>query len=176
MLGGRILSLLERDLGVCGGIGPALIAAPVCHFSMNKESTRMAKTKEFTVTIEDKPGALGKCFVALAQRGINILAFESYVEERESLVRFVADDPASANKVLGGLQMIFEETDVAVVRVAHRPGELGNAATLLGQNHINIDYSYCGLEPGSVHPLLVFGVDSVTKAARLLDELAAKDA
>ncbi len=32
----------------------------------------MAKAKEFTVTIEDKPGALGKCFLALAQRGINI--------------------------------------------------------------------------------------------------------
>jgi hypothetical protein len=32
----------------------------------------MAKAKEFTVTIEDKPGALGKCFVALAERGVNI--------------------------------------------------------------------------------------------------------
>jgi len=25
----------------------------------------MAKAKEFTITIEDKPGALGKCFLAL---------------------------------------------------------------------------------------------------------------
>ena len=57
----------------------------------------MAKAKEFTVTIEDKPGALGKCFLALAQRGVNILAFESYVEERESLVRFLADDPEAAD-------------------------------------------------------------------------------
>ena len=29
----------------------------------------MPKVKEFTVTIEDKPGALGKCFLALAERG-----------------------------------------------------------------------------------------------------------
>jgi hypothetical protein len=136
----------------------------------------MAKAKEFTVTIEDKPGALGKCFLALAQRGINILAFESYVEEHESLVRFVADDPVSANQVLGGLHMIFEENDVAVVRVAHRPGELGRAAARLGENHINIDYSYCGLESGSPQALLVFGVDSVTKAAALLDELATEGA
>jgi hypothetical protein len=136
----------------------------------------MAKAKEFTVTIEDKPGALGKCFLALAQRGINVLAFESYVEERESLVRFVADDPAAANQVLGAAHMIFEETDVAVVRVAHRPGELGRAAARLGENHINIDYSYCGLEPGSSQPLLVFGVDSVSKAAALLDGLAAQGA
>lgn len=136
----------------------------------------MAKAKEFTVTIEDKPGALGKCFRALAERGINILAFESYVEERESLVRFVADDPAGANQVLGGMHMIFEETDVAVARVAHRPGELGRAAARLGEKHINIDYSYCGFEPGSTQVLLVFGVDSITKAASLLDELATEHA
>lgn len=136
----------------------------------------MAKAREFTVTIEDKPGALGKCFLALAERGVNILAFESYVEERESLVRFVADNPTTANQVLGGLHMIFEESDVAVAKVAHRPGQLGLAAARLGENRINIDYSYCGLEPGSTHVLLVFGVDRLTKAATLLDELAAKDA
>jgi len=134
----------------------------------------MARAKEFTVTIEDKPGALGKCFLALAERGVNILAFQSYVEERESLVRFLADDPATAKSVLGGLRMIFEETEVAVVRLPHRPGELGRAAAQLGKGQINIDYSYCGFEPGSTRGLLVFGVDNVTKAAALLDELAAE--
>ena len=109
----------------------------------------MAKTKEFTVTIEDKPGALGKCFLALAERGVNMLAFQSYVEEGESLARLVVDDPASAKAVLGGVRMIFEETEVAVVRLAHRPGELGRAASRLGEKQINIDYTYCGLEPGS---------------------------
>src|SRR5204863_5064219 len=89
---------------------------------------RMAKAKEFTVTIEDKPGALGKCFLALAERGVNILAFQSYVEEGESLARILVDDPASAKAVLGSLRMIFEETEAAVVRLANRPGELGRAA------------------------------------------------
>ena len=45
----------------------------------------------------------GKCFLALAERGVNILAFQSYVEAGESLARFVADDMASAKAVLGGL-------------------------------------------------------------------------
>jgi len=135
----------------------------------------MAKAKEFTVTIEDKPGALGKCFRALAERGVNILAFQSYVEEGESLARFLADDMASAKAVLGKLHMIFEETDVAIVRLANRPGELGRAASRLGEQQINIDYTYCGLEPGATRGLLVFGVDNLTKAANLLDELAAED-
>jgi hypothetical protein len=136
----------------------------------------MAKAKEFTVTIEDKPGALAKCFLALAERGVNILAFQSYVEEGESLARFLADDMASAKAVLGGLHMIFEETEVAIVRLPHRPGQLGRAAARLGEKLINVDYSYCGLEPGSTRGLVVFGVDNLNKAATILDELAAEDA
>ena len=134
----------------------------------------MARAKEFRVTIEDKPGALGQCCLALGEHGVNIVAFQSFVEHGESLARFVVDNPATANTVLGSLHMNFEEVDVAMVRLAHRPGELGRAALRLGENQVNIDYSYCGLEPGSPLPLVVFGVDNVTKAAALLDTLAAK--
>jgi hypothetical protein len=131
----------------------------------------MPRMKEFTVTIEDKPGALGKCFHALGERGVNILAFQTYVEEGESLARLVVDNPAGAMAVLGGLRMIFEETEVAAIRLEHGPGELGRAASKLGQEQINIDYCYCGLEPGSTRALVVFGTDNVPKAAKLLDEL-----
>jgi len=133
----------------------------------------MPKAKEFTVTIEDKPGALGNCFLALAERGVNVLAFQSYVEEGESLARMVVDNPAAAKAVLGGLRMIFEETEAVVVRLPHRPGELGRAASRLGGKQINIDYSYCGLEPGSTQALLVFGVDNLNVAEQVLDQLAA---
>jgi hypothetical protein len=132
----------------------------------------MPKMKERTVTIEDKPGALGKCFLALGKRGINILAFQSFVEEGESLARLLVDDPAGALAVLGGLRMIFEQTEVAVVSLPNKPGELGRAASLLGENKINIDYSYFGQEPGSPRVMLVFGVDNTTKAAGLLDGMA----
>jgi hypothetical protein len=133
---------------------------------------RMARAKEFTIAIEDKPGALGKCFNALAARGVNILAFQSYVEEGESVARMLVDDPATANAVLGGIPMIFEETDVAIVRLPHRPGELGRAAARLGEKQINIDYSYCGVEPGAELVLVVFGVDNVSQASMILDQLS----
>jgi len=61
---------------------------------------------------------------------------------------------------------------VAVVRLPHRPGELGRAAAQLGAGQINIDYSYGGFEPGSSHALLIFGVDNLTKASALLDQLS----
>ena len=104
----------------------------------------MARAKEFRVTIEDKPGALGNCFKALAERGVNILAFQSYVEERESLVRFVPDNAASAKAVLGSLRMNFEENEAAVVSLPHRPGELGRAASRLGEKQVNITITPTG--------------------------------
>jgi hypothetical protein len=82
------------------------------------------------------------------------------------------DNPSTAMAVLGGLHMIFEETEVATIRVPHRPGELGRAAARLGQNQINIDYSYCGLDAGSTQALMVFGVDNLSKASAVLDKLA----
>ncbi len=134
----------------------------------------MPKVKEFTVTIEDKPGALGKFFQALAERGLNILAFQSYVEGPESLTRLVVDDPATAKTLLGSMNLIFEETDAVTVTLPHRPGQLAIAASRLGHEMVNIDYSYCGVEPGATKVMLVFGVDALTKAAKALDEIAAE--
>jgi hypothetical protein len=132
----------------------------------------MARAKEFTVTIEDKPGALGKCFRALAERGVNVIAFQSYVEDGESLARMIVDDPATAKAVLGSIPMIFEQTEAAIVRLPNRPGELGRAAARLGERNINIDYSYCGYDPKSITGMIVFGVDNLPAAAQALDELA----
>ena len=132
----------------------------------------MPRAKEFTVTIEDKPGALGRCFLALGERGVNIVAFQSFVEEGESLARLLVDNPAVATSVLGGLRMIFEETEVAVVGLPNRPGTLGQAAARLGEARINIEYSYFGWEPGAPIAMAVFGVDNLTKATAVLDQLA----
>jgi len=77
--------------------------------------------------------------------------------------------------VLGSLHMIFEETEVAIAKLANRPGELGRAASRLGAAQINIDYTYCGQEPGSTQGLAVFGVDNLTKASNLLDKLTDQD-
>jgi hypothetical protein len=136
----------------------------------------MPRAKELTVKIEDKPGALGKCFLALGDAGVNILAFQSFVEEGESEARLLADDMARAKSMLGSQRMIFEETEVVTVKLKNRPGALGRAAARLGENHVNIDYSYCGPAEDPAHVVLVFGVDNLNKGAAALDALAAEDA
>ena len=134
----------------------------------------MAKAKEFRVTIEDRPGALGGTCQALGEHKVNILGFQSFVEQGESLARFVVDDAETTLKVLRELHANFEQEDVAVVTLPHRPGEVGRAALKLGENRINVNYSYCGVTPGSNEPFAIFGVDQVTRASQVLDEYVGK--
>ena len=59
------------------------------------------------------------------------------------------------------------------VNLAHRPGELARAAQKLGDAGSNINYPYCGAEPNTNAPLIIFGVAEVGKATPLLEQTAA---
>jgi hypothetical protein len=129
--------------------------------------------KELTIRLEDQPGTLGKVCRALADKKVNIVAFQSIPSEGRGLVRFVVDNSATAKKVLDNEGLSYEETNVAQARLAHRPGELARAASRLGEADINIDYAYCGVDPRMNHPLLIFGVKDAGQAAVILDRAAA---
>ncbi len=133
----------------------------------------MPKTKEFTVQMEDRPGTLGKFSRALADRGVNILAFQSFPFEGKSLVRLVVDNPTTAKAIIEGQRLTHTEAEVAQIKLAHRPGELARAASRLGEANININYAYVGIEPGTNAPLLFFGVADVARAVSTLDEISA---
>jgi hypothetical protein len=108
----------------------------------------------------------------LADRGVNILAFQSFPTEGKALTRIVVDNPAAAKKVLDSEHLTYTESEVAQVKLAHRPGELARAASRLGEADININHGYCGVEPGTNVPLLIFGVAEVGRAVTILEQAA----
>ncbi len=134
----------------------------------------MPTAKEFTIRMQDQPGTLGKTCRALADRGVNILAFQSSsVGAGESQVRLVADNPTITKSVLESQGLAITEADVVQVKLPHRPGELARAASRLGEADININYGYGGLEAGTNAPVVIFGVAEVGKAVAILDQAAA---
>jgi hypothetical protein len=69
--------------------------------------------------------------------------------------------------------MTYTEGEVAQVEIPHGPGGLARAASKLGDANININYAYCGVEPSTNTPMVVFGVTEVGRAATILDQTAA---
>jgi hypothetical protein len=133
----------------------------------------MPTTREFSLSMQDQPGTLGRFCQALADRGVNIVAFQSMPFEGKSLVRFVVNNPTTAKSVLDNQKLPYKELEVVQAKLPSRPGELARAATNLGEANINIDHAYCGLDPGTNTPLLIFGVAEPVRAAKILDKTAA---
>jgi hypothetical protein len=132
----------------------------------------MPRAKELNLRLEDRPGTLGKISQALADRGMNILAFQSIPSEGKSLVRLVVDNLATAKTVLDSQKVAYSEAEVAQVSLPNRTGELARAASRLGDANININYAYTGVDPATNKPLLVFGVTDVGRAAEILEQAA----
>jgi hypothetical protein len=133
----------------------------------------MPINEELTIRMDNRPGSLGRACQALADRGVNILAFQSIPSEKTILVCMVVDKPAVARAILDSEGINYGEGEIAQVKLPHVPGELARAASKLGDANININYAYCGVEPTTNAPLVIFGVSEVGRAATLLDQTAA---
>ena len=134
----------------------------------------MPVTREFTIRLEDRPGTLGKLCQALADQDVNILAFQQFPHEKgKGSVRLVLDNPEKGKGILDRQRADYTETEVAQVRLAHRPGELARAASRLGDAGINISYGYCGAEAGSNASFVIFGVAEAAKAVKIFEQAAA---
>lgn len=129
---------------------------------------------EFAIRLEDRPGMLAHVCRALADRGVNILAFQSspYERDGQSVLRLVVDNPTSARAALDDERLTHTEAQIAQVRLAHRPGQLARAAAWLSKANINIDHVYCGVEPHTNFALLILGVADAGRAVRILEETA----
>ena len=61
----------------------------------------MPTAREFTISLEDRPGTLGKLYQALAEERVNILAYQQFPHEKgNGSVRLVVDNPDKAESVL----------------------------------------------------------------------------
>ena len=133
----------------------------------------MPITKELSVRMDNRPGSLARVCQVLADCGVNIMAFQSIPSEKTILVCIVADNPTAAQSVFDQNGIIYTEAEVVQYKLSNRPGELARAASRLAEVNININYAYCGVEPSTNSPLVIFGASEVSRAATILDQTAA---
>jgi hypothetical protein len=132
----------------------------------------MPIAKELSVHVDNRPGSLGRICRLLADRGVNIIAFQSIPSHKTVLVCLVTDNAAAAQSVLDQEGIIYTEAEVAQIRLAHRPGELARVADKLGEANINIKYAYFGVESDTNAPVVILGITDLGQAISILDRAA----
>jgi hypothetical protein len=113
--------------------------------TVNASEVFMEQTKEFSVTLDDRPGTLAKATEAIAKAGINIEGYCAVPSGKEGkgTFRVVTKDPSSTRKALetAGFK-VQEERDIAIVPADDRPGFLAQVLRRLAENELNVGPTY----------------------------------
>jgi len=105
----------------------------------------MEQTKEFALTLDDRPGTLAKATDAIAKAGINIEGYCAVPSGKDGkgTFRVITKDPATTKKALetAGFK-VQEERDIAVIDIDDRPGALAQVLRRLAENELNVGPTY----------------------------------
>ncbi|MFQ5964554.1 MAG: ACT domain-containing protein [Candidatus Scalinduaceae bacterium] len=129
----------------------------------------MGIAKQFTILLENKPGALANICSELASKDINILAISVLDTIDSGLIRMVVSDPIGAKKVFDDAGFNAVETDVLAVEMTDKPGTLAEIARQLYKARINIEYAYASVPPDEGKSLGIFWVSNLKKASEILE-------
>jgi hypothetical protein len=128
----------------------------------------MARAKQISAWIEDRPGVLGRVAAALGEKRVSIRAFMASVMDGRGFLRVVVDKPAAARRIFASHGWRTTEDEVVEVTVPDRPGALGDVADRLGAAGINIEYAYLGAAGSARKVNLYLAVPDVRAALSAL--------
>jgi hypothetical protein len=125
----------------------------------------MAKTKQFIVTVENRPGAVAEIARTLGNAKVNILALLGRAEETRGTVQLVVDDARRAKKALDESGLTYQETTAEEYELPNKPGALAQCLDKLTSKGVNLN-SICATAPkGGKKAVVVYTVDVEAKAA-----------
>lgn len=122
----------------------------------------MAIRKEFTLRLQNSPGALGRVCQYLSDEKVKI---EALALDSGGTLRIVVNNPLNAGGLLRVKQYVIEERDVLLIQLPNETGALYKATRLLTSAGVNIEHAY-GCSPDA-QPIgcVVMAVDDIERAS-----------
>ena len=130
---------------------------------------------QFSIFMVNKPGVLARVLNEFAQAKINIVAITMMDSVEHGVMRVVFAAPEKAKKVLGKLNLSYNETQVLCISLANKSGALAAVAEKLAKSHINITYAYCTAGGKGGRTTGVLKVADVKRAMKVLEKSHGKE-
>jgi len=126
------------------------------------------QVKQISVFLENKSGRLEQVTRELGDNNINIRALSIADTTDFGILRLIVNDPGLASTILKKNGFTVSVTDIIAVEVADKPGGLADILDILQEAEINIEYLYAFLEKASNAALVVFRVEQLEEAIKIL--------
>ncbi|MBQ1638776.1 MAG: amino acid-binding protein [Ruminococcus sp.] len=125
--------------------------------------------QQISVFVENKQGKLVETIKKMADNGINIRAMSIADTKDFGILRMITSDNAKTKEVLSD-NTVVNTTEVIAVKMADVPGALYKVMDILSSAGVNIEYLYAFTASDALGAYVVFRVDDVPHAQKLMDD------
>ncbi len=129
-------------------------------------------SKQISIFLENRPGALMEVCETLESEKINMRAMCVGDAEEFGVLRLIVDDPFHCMTVLKDHDYVCSLTDVLTIEIGDYSGALISTFRALSEAGVNIEYSYAFLSKKKNSAYLVL---RVRKPERAIEKLAGTD-
>ena len=124
--------------------------------------------KQISVFLENRPGALAEFTRILEKSNMNLRALSLAESEDFGIVRVIVDDPFETIRILKDEGYVCSITKVIAVEIEDKPGALVKMLNILGDNQVNLEYSYAFLAKKANSAFMILRVEDNERAIKVL--------
>jgi hypothetical protein len=130
--------------------------------------TKARKEVELAVRVGNRPAALGGVLAAVADHGVNVLAYCTYSDGEDLIVLLITDNAFAAKEALQAAGFSCKANSVVLVGASDEVGAAARIGMHLGMAGLEILYSYASSSGGDQF-VAVFKTDNDERAIQALE-------
>ncbi len=125
----------------------------------------MAKTKQFTIFIDNQPGAVARVAKTLGDAKVNILALLGTAQGPAGTIQLVPEDARKAKKALDAARIAYQETAAEQYELPNKAGALAQCLNQLAAKGVNLSSIHATAAKGGKKAVIVYTVETAVAAA-----------
>jgi hypothetical protein len=125
----------------------------------------MAKTKQFTIAVDNQPGAVAAIARTLANAKVNILSLLGTSQGTAGTVQLIVEDARCAKKALDSARVSYQETPAETCDLSNKPGALADCLAKLAAKGVNLSSIHATAAKGGKKAVIVYTAEAAVKAA-----------
>jgi hypothetical protein len=124
----------------------------------------MAKIKQFTLGVDNRPGAVAEIARTLGNAKINILSLLGTAQGPGGTVHLLVEDVKRARKALDEAKLTYRETEAEEYEVPNKPGALAEYLNKLAAKGVNLSSIHATASKGGRKAVVVYTLETEAKA------------
>jgi len=126
----------------------------------------MAKIKQFTIAVENRPGAVAEIARVLGSAKVNVLSLLGNSQGTGGTIHLVAEDARRARKALDEARISYRETAAEEYELPNKAGALAQWLEKLATKGVNLNSIHATASKGGRKAVVVYTVEAQANAVQ----------